>query len=104
MQNKGAFEVSLWKSKDKYEFRVSRKNREIYFDKSKNSFFLKLPNHVKIEITLNPSFWNKCSHFDDVDGVVKKWLYDNGHIPYKKGKPPKFVLEKLDEDNYEMLV
>ena len=48
------------------------------------------PRSVKVTTMQNPSFWDNCPHFGNID--VWKWWVDCGYKPWKRGKPPKFKL------------
>lgn len=97
------FEASLWKSKSKYELRVSRENRELFFDRKIEYVNLLIPEiKNSINCKIRKSFWNKCSHFGNHDFL--NWLKQNNLVPYVKGSPPKFKLTKIDNNNYQLTV
>jgi hypothetical protein len=103
MNDDNIFEISLWKSNTKYEFRIPKEFRDKFFDKNIDFIKLILPNNLSniITIKIRKSFWNKCSHFGEKK--INDWLYENNHVPYKKGSPPKFSLKNIDRETYKIL-
>ncbi len=88
----------------KFELSVSIKYRNALFPQQGrgDSIHVKLPNENEFHrVKLNPSFWRKCNHFGSKE--ISKWLKENNHVPYEKGKPPKFRMKKLDEGKFQIL-
>jgi len=86
-----------------YGFRISRYDRDNYFDRAWNSVLVKLPfqdeDHT-IEIPISrPGFWTgRCQELRSKR--VGDWLLTEGHAPWPAGSPPKFTAKIMGRRSF----
>jgi hypothetical protein len=76
-----------------YGVRISRKDREKYFQREWPSVTVELEEWGTTEANVAPSFWRSCTELRGK--VIGKWLLDHGLAPWPKGNPPKLKLEPM---------
>jgi hypothetical protein len=98
------FQATAWNNgKNSYGLKLSHLDRDKFFSKDFKNIHLNLPdleNCTVINIDKS-SFWNNCSELIHKD--IRIWLDKNHYIPWKKGSPPKFKIEKVDQICFKLL-
>lgn len=74
-----------------YGIRVSRQDRDRYFQREWPFVTIELGNRGATEANLSSSFWRGCAELRGRE--IGKFLLDYGLAPWPKGKPPKMKLE-----------
>lgn len=85
-----------------YGFKISIKDRNVYFKNSWETVEVKLPSGEVVEVNINKSsFWtDTCREL-----ISKKfgiWLREKRLAPWKKGSPPKFELVSMNGRKFEL--
>jgi hypothetical protein len=70
-----------------YGIRLSRKDRDKYFQRGWLSVTIELEGWGATKATLAPSFWRRCTELRGK--VIGKWLLDHGLAPWPRGNPLK---------------
>ncbi len=81
-------------------------DRDQYFDPAWKSVVLRLPERDgprEFEVNVDkPSFWNTTCH-ELISKEIKDWLSSLGHVPWPKRKPPKVLVQPLDDRTFALL-
>jgi len=83
-----------------YGIRITRRDRDKFFDKSWESVTLGLESDEVIEVKLSPSFWEGCIELRSAR--IGKWMLDHGLAPWPRGQPPQFQLEPRGEKRFRL--
>lgn len=83
-----------------YGIRVTRKDRDKYFKREWRSAIVKIGEGNIAEINLSDSFWKNCIEIRNKR--IGKWMLDNRLAPWRKGSPPKFNLERMDDKKFKL--
>ena len=51
-----------------------------------------------VEVNISPSFWRSCPEMRS--GEIGEWFKDNGHAPWPKGQPPRFIVAARGEREF----
>ncbi len=97
------FEVTAWNNGGNgYGFRVSKAGRDRYFSKTEKQIKLRLsPGDTPLLINIKkPSFWKSCPELIHVG--IRDWLIANGFDDWPHRKPPKFMLEKISDTEFQL--
>jgi len=88
-----------------YGFRISAKDRDKYFKKEWSFVIVNLPGiNKQIEINIKKnSFWNDTC-VELISKEIGKWLQSNKFAPWQKGKPPKFKLENIRKNEFQIII
>lgn len=89
-----------------YGIKIKAKDRDKYFDGNWKTISLKLKgkrDYVKVNID-KKSFWysSVCREVGNKD--VGIWLKENVKIPWKKGCPPKIIMENIGGNRFKIKV
>lgn len=74
-----------------YGLAISPKDRDLHLDPGVTAVMVRLGGSKEVVISLSPSFWRNCPEFRSAE--IGRWLLDEGHAPWPKGKPPIFTME-----------
>lgn len=73
-----------------YGLKISRRDRDRYFDSSWEGIVLDLPGQGIAEVRLSRSFWAKCTELRSA--AIGRWLTASGQAPWPPGCPPTVTL------------
>ncbi len=76
-----------------YGIRVSRSDRERYFDATWPSVRLHIEEEIEASIDISPSFWKCCVELRSQ--MIGKWMLDRNLAPWPKREPPAFEMEPI---------
>jgi hypothetical protein len=82
-----------------YGLRIRKKDRDHYFQRHWDSVIIITADN-EITVNISPSFWKECIEIRS--SKIGKWLLDNGHRTWPKGKPPKYELVHLKEKKFAL--
>ena len=78
-----------------YGIKISRHDRDRFFDPSWSAIVLQLPGQDPVIIQLSESFWKSCIELRSA--AIGRWLILNGLAPWPPGSPPVVPLHKTGE-------
>ena len=81
-----------------YGIRIGKKNRDLYFDENWKEIQLSIENDDYFKIKITDGFWRNCTEFRNQ--LIGQWLIKIGYSHWEKGKPPKFHLIKVKNNNF----
>ena len=76
------------------------KNRERFFRSEWTAVTLHLTGVRRriVEVSVSPSFWRSCPEMRSSE--IGEWLHENGHAPWPKGQPRKFIVTTRGEREF----
>ena len=83
-----------------YGIRMSRGDRDEYFDPEWSSVMIELEGMGETEVNVTPSFWRRCTELRKAD--IGKWLVERGLAPWPRGKPPRLELVPAGERRFNL--
>jgi hypothetical protein len=86
-----------------YGLKMTPTDRDATFDQSWKTVTIQLPRsdgHLSAIVPISDAFWRVCSELRSQD--IGRWLIANGHAPWPKGAPPKFVVDKIQERGFAL--
>ena len=81
-----------------YGIRMSRRDRDEYFDPKWPWVTIELEELGVTEVNLAPSFWRGCTELRGA--AIGKWMLERGLAPWPKGEPPRLRLEPVGERRF----
>ncbi|MGR3913051.1 MAG: hypothetical protein OD918_00750 [Gammaproteobacteria bacterium] len=94
--------VSAWTNgRTAFGLKVREPDRDEYFSKKWASVLIDLPNGNVAEANVaKESFWG--GYRELISFAIREWLEETGSIPWKTGKPPKFVLTHVESNRFRI--
>ena len=98
---------TAWTNGNKgFGFKISIIDRDVYFSKNISPVYIRLPqNEEFLTVECNTdkdSFWNKtCKELINSD--IGIWLKTNNYYPWPNGNPPKFEVQKVNQNTYQII-
>ena len=83
-----------------YGIRISRKDRDRYFQKTWPTVIIELDTGETFEANLTPSFWRSCIELRN--RKIARWLIKQGLAPWPKGEPPRLNLEPIGHRRFRL--
>ena len=83
-----------------YGIRVSRQDRDRYFQRDWPSVTIELENWGTTQANLTPSFWRRCTEARGRE--IGKFLLVHGPAPWPKGRPPRLKLELIGPRRFRL--
>jgi len=83
-----------------YGIRMSRRDRDEYFDPEWSSVTIELEGMGETEANVRPSFWHRCTELRKAK--IGKWLLERGLAPWPRGKPPRVELVPAGERRFRL--
>ena len=83
-----------------YGIRMSRRDRDEYFDPEWPWVTIELEELGATEVNLARSFWRGCTELRGA--AIGKWMLDRGLAPWPKGRPPRLRLEPAGERRFRL--
>ena len=74
-----------------YGLKISRQDRDRFFDQSWSTVVIHLPEQDPTSVPLSESFWRSCTELRSA--AIGRWLLLNGLAPWPRGKPPVIELQ-----------
>lgn len=100
-----SFEATAWNNGGHsdtgagYGLRIGALNRDTFFHRNWNDVTLYLQGNEKpVSVKLTPAFWKQCSEVRSKD--IGRWLIQNGHALWEKGRPPRFRVKREGERDF----
>jgi hypothetical protein len=96
--------VTVWASSEKKTLgiRVGKNNRDQFFSREWKEVFVDIDGTLHT-FSLTNGFWNKCPEFRDRGKpVIKEWLMTSNLIEWRKGSPPRLILETVGEGRFRL--
>ena len=93
--NNGAFH----KTGAGYGIRISRKDRDRYFNKEWDYVIIQLDDE-DVRVNVSFSFWDECSELRNAK--IGQWMIRRGHQRWPKGSPPVFELILIRERKFRL--
>jgi hypothetical protein len=84
-----------------YGIRLSRTDRDIWFQQEWSSVTVHLEGGAAIEANLTPSFWRGCTELRHAE--IGKFLMAHGLAPWPKGSPPRLELEHMGGRHFRLV-
>ena len=87
-----------------YGFKVKNADRDAFFKKEWKSIFLETEEESEpLEVVINSEkFWSENGH-EVVSPIIGKWLHKNGLAPWRRGNPPTFEVEQLQDNHFKII-
>jgi len=82
-----------------YGIRISREDRDRFFDKNCLHVTIEL-DEITVRIQLSRSFWRDCIELRGKE--IGGWMIHRGLVPWPKGHPPKLRLEHLGNARFRL--
>ena len=82
-----------------YGIRISKEDRDQYFDPEWKSVIIVLDNR-EVEVSISKSFWNKCPELRKKE--IGEWLIKNGLAKWPENYPPKLRLEQIGDRKFKL--
>ena len=86
-----------------FGFKIAKSDRDTYFSKQISTVYIELStNNVVTCNTNKASFWNDtCKELINSD--IGIWLKTNNYYPWPNGNPPKFEVQKVNQNTYQII-
>jgi len=84
-----------------YGIRLTRRDRDIYFQKWWPAVDIELSGVGPVEVNLSRSFWKNCIELRSA--AIGKWMLDRGLAPWLKGNPPRLQLEPCGDRRFRLI-
>lgn len=78
-----------------YGLKISRQDRDHFFDQRWSAVVIQLPGHDPVTVQLSESFWRSCTELRSAE--IGRWLMLKGLAPWPHGKPPVLTLHPTVE-------
>ena len=78
-----------------YGLKISRQDRDQFFDQRWSAIILHLPGQDPTSIPLSESFWRSCTELRSA--AIGHWLLRSGLAPWPSGKPPVLALQRIGD-------
>lgn len=86
-----------------YGLRLSTPDHDRHFRREWREVTVSLPGRTApVTVELTASFWRRCTDLRHPD--IGHWLRASGYAPWPKGMPPQFVLESVEDRQFQTLV
>ena len=83
-----------------YGLRVSREDRDRYFDATWEQALFHLDGETVVIARLSPSFWRSCSELRSAE--LGKWFRHHGVAPWPKGRPPELEIRPMGGNRFSV--
>ena len=83
-----------------YGIRISRFDRDRFFQREWSRVTLHLEGAGKIEVNVAPSFWRRCTELRHRG--IGRFLLAHGLAPWPKGSPPSLSLEPMGGRHFRL--
>jgi hypothetical protein len=84
-----------------YGLKISRQDRDRFFDQKWPAIVLHLPEQDPVRVPLSESFWRSCTELRSA--AVGRWLILNGLAPWPRGNPPVLTLQHAGERAFRVM-
>ena len=84
-----------------YGLKISRQDRDRFFDQRWSAIVLHLPGHEPVNVPLSESFWRSCTELHSA--AIGRWLIHNNLAPWHPGKPPVIELRKTSDRTFKVI-
>lgn len=84
-----------------YGLKISRQDRDRFFDRSWSTIVLQVPGQGAMTVKLSSSFWRSCTELRSA--AIGRWLIGNGFAPWPKGSPPVVEIQRTGERAFSVL-
>ena len=84
-----------------YGLKISRQDRDRFFDQKWPTIILRLPGEDPTNVPLSQSFWRSCTELHSA--AIGRWLILNGLAPWPRGKPPVLSLQCTGDRAFSVL-
>lgn len=84
-----------------YGLRISKNDRDIFFNRAWSNVILDLPNGINASINLSTSFWNKCPEIRKAE--IGRWLISSGYGNWPHGNPSIFQMVQLRGNHFRVI-
>jgi len=78
-----------------YGLKISRRDRDRFFDPGWSAIVLHLPGQEPVSVRLYGSFWRSCTELRSA--AIGRWLRANELAPWQPGKPPVLALQQAGD-------
>jgi hypothetical protein len=83
-----------------YGLKISREDRDRFFDRSWKEIVLHLPGQEPTPISLSASFWKSCTELRS--SSIGRWLMERGLAPWTRGEPPVLTLLRTGDKEFRI--
>jgi hypothetical protein len=84
-----------------YGLKISRQDRDRFFERSWSAIELQVPGQGTTTVQLSASFWRSCTELRSA--AIGRWLIGNGLAPWPKGSPPVVGIQPTGERAFSIL-
>ncbi|MEV0383002.1 hypothetical protein [Nonomuraea sp. NPDC050643] len=85
-----------------YGLRISKADRDRFFDRDRHSLILELGNDESVVVSVAPSFWAGCTELRSAR--IGRWLIGQGLAPWPAGQPPVLVMEQVEAGRFAVRI
>jgi len=85
-----------------YGLRLSKKDRDQYFNPSWSSVIINLHDLGPVKVELTESFWKNCTELRNPK--IGLLMVQHGHAPWMKGKPPEYRLIPSTDRYFDLVI
>jgi hypothetical protein len=83
-----------------YGLKISREDRDRFFDRSWKEIFLQLPGQSSFAVPVSESFWRSCTELRSAS--IGQWLILNNLAPWPRGEPPVLSLLRIGDYTFSV--
>jgi hypothetical protein len=83
-----------------YGLKISREDRDRFFDRSWKEIVLHLPGQEPTLISLSASFWKSCTELRS--SSIGQWLISRRLAPWPRGEPPVLTLLRAGDKEFRI--
>jgi hypothetical protein len=84
-----------------YGLKISRQDRDRFFDHGWSAIVLHLPGQDPANVPLSESFWRSCTELRSV--AIGRWLILSGLAPWPRGNPPVLTLQQTGDRAFRVV-
>jgi len=83
-----------------YGLKISREDRDHFFDRSWKEILLQLPGQDPVAVPVSGSFWRSCTELRSAS--IGRWLILNDLAPWTRGEPPVLSLLRTGDHLFSL--
>lgn len=86
-----------------YGIRISKADRDRYFEPTWTHVQLQYPDGNTTRVGLSSSFWKPLTPCSELrSATIGRWLRARGVAPWKSGSPPKMIVSPLSDNHFSV--
>lgn len=85
-----------------YGLRVTKADRDCYFDPAWTAVTLRFDDDSEIEVPITSSFWENCTELRS--SAIGRWMMNQRVAPWSHRQPPRVALTRIGDRRFVAVV